>query len=472
VKKLGDVVEDCVNKVGVELNTASAQLLGYVAGIGPSLAKKIVVHRDTNGKFTSRAQLTDVSGLGPKTFEQAAGFLRIPGSSHPLDASAVHPERYALVEKMAADLGVELPQLIGNQELVDKIDLSAYVQGDEVGLPTLQDIAAELSKPGRDPRAEFAPPRFRDDVTSMEDLKQGMILEGIVTNVTAFGAFVDIGVHNDGLVHVSQLSDQFVKDPSEVVKVGQKMTVRVLEVDLARKRIGLSAKRGGQPKEKQPRPPRPEGQQQGQNQGQGGNRRGGRGRGGQNRPHPDQQQGQAPNGEGQHAQGGQGAEGQQGERRPWRERGPRPDQQQQGAGGEQRGGEQRGGEQRTEGGPRRDDRGPRRDDRGPGGPRRDDRGPRQGDRGPGGPRRDDRGPQQQGQGGGGGGGGGGGPRRDDRGPDGPRRDDRGPGGPRRDDRRDDRGPRREGPPPENWGISGFTNNPFAKLQPGGDKNKR
>ncbi|HSK03839.1 MAG TPA: Tex family protein, partial [Kofleriaceae bacterium] len=220
-KKLGDVVEDCVNHVGVELNTASAQLLGYVAGIGKSLAKKIVIHRDANGAFGSRQQLMGVSGLGPKTFEQAAGFLRIAEATHPLDRSAVHPERYPLVETIAADLGVPLPELIGNGELVDKIDFSKYVSAD-VGEPTLRDIAAELAKPGRDPRAEFAPPKFRDDVTSMEDLKPGMVLEGVVTNVTAFGAFVDIGVHNDGLVHVSQLAEQFVKDPSEVVKVGQK----------------------------------------------------------------------------------------------------------------------------------------------------------------------------------------------------------------------------------------------------------
>src|SRR6185503_7651888 len=257
-KKLGDVVESCVNHVGVELNTSSAQLLGYVAGIGKSLAKKIVLHRDANGAFASRAQLQDVSGLGPKAFEQAAGFLRIQSSGNPLDASAVHPERYPLVEQMASDLGVPLPELIGNQELVDKIDLSKYVQ-DDVGEPPLRDIVAELAKPGRDPRAEFAPPKFRDDVTTMEDLKPGMVLEGVVTNVTAFGAFVDIGVHNDGLVHVSQLAEKFVKDPSEVVKVGQKLTVRVLEVDNQRKRIALSAR---------PPAPKREGGNRNQQQGQ------------------------------------------------------------------------------------------------------------------------------------------------------------------------------------------------------------
>jgi uncharacterized protein len=287
-KKLGDVVESCVNHVGVEINTASAQLLGYVAGIGKALAKKIVVHRDTAGAFGSRGQLMDVAGLGPKAYEQAAGFLRIHGAANPLDASAVHPERYPLVQQMAADLGVELPALIGNQELVDKIDLSKYVS-DDVGEPTLRDIVAELKKPGRDPRAEFSPPKFRDDVTTMEDLKPGMVLEGVVTNVTAFGAFVDIGVHNDGLVHVSQLAAQFVKDPAEVVKVGQKLTVRVIEVDNQRKRIALSARppqqgqprgqRGGQPQRGGQQPQRGGGQQP--QRGGGG---GGRGRGGQGRP--------------------------------------------------------------------------------------------------------------------------------------------------------------------------------------------
>src|SRR5262249_9462544 len=209
--------EDCVNHVGVELNTASAQLLGYVAGIGKALARKIVVHRDGHGAFASRAQLMDVSGLGPKAFEQAAGFLRIAPAAYPLAPSAVRPERYPLGEQIARALGVELPQLIGNQELVDKIDLAKYVTAD-VGEPTLRDIAAELAKPGRDPRAEFSPPRFRDDVTAMEDLKVGMVLEGVVTNVTAFGAFVDIGVHNDGLVHVSQLAEQFATDPAAASK--------------------------------------------------------------------------------------------------------------------------------------------------------------------------------------------------------------------------------------------------------------
>jgi uncharacterized protein len=244
-KKLDEVVESCVNSVGVEVNLASAPLLSRVAGIGPTLAKKIVAFRNEKGVFTSRSKLLEVPGLGPRTYEQAAGFLRVRGSEQPLDASAVHPERYALVEKMAADLGVPVVSLIGNRELLERLDPTKYQAGD-VGAFTLNDILSELKKPGRDPRASFEPPKFRDDVRTMEDLKTEMILEGVVTNVTAFGAFVDIGVHQDGLVHVSQLSDRFVKDPNEVVKVGDKLSVRVLEVDLVRKRIALSAKRGSE----------------------------------------------------------------------------------------------------------------------------------------------------------------------------------------------------------------------------------
>jgi uncharacterized protein len=242
-KKLDEVVESCVTSVGVEVNTASAPLLARVAGIGPSLAKKIVAFRNEKGAFQSRKQLLEVPGLGPRTYEQAAGFLRVRGGSHPLDASAVHPERYELVERMAKDLGVPVVSLIGDAELVKRLDPKKYASGD-VGSYTLNDIIAELAKPGRDPRASFEPPRFRDDVRTLEDLKPDMVLEGVVTNVTAFGAFVDVGVHQDGLVHVSQLADKFVKDPSEVVKVGDKLSVRVLEVDLERKRISLSAKRG------------------------------------------------------------------------------------------------------------------------------------------------------------------------------------------------------------------------------------
>ncbi|MES1175851.1 MAG: Tex family protein [Myxococcales bacterium] len=242
-KKLDEVVESCVNSVGVEVNLASAPLLSRVAGIGPTLAKKIVAYRNEKGAFSSRSKLLEVPGFGPRTFEQAAGFLRVRGGEHPLDSSAVHPERYALVEKMAADLGVPVVSLIGNRELLERLDVARYQAGD-VGTFTINDILSELKKPGRDPRASFEPPKFRDDVRTMEDLKTEMVLEGVVTNVTAFGAFVDIGVHQDGLVHVSQLSDRFVKDPNDVVKVGDKLSVRVLEVDLVRKRIALSAKRG------------------------------------------------------------------------------------------------------------------------------------------------------------------------------------------------------------------------------------
>ncbi len=241
VDKLDEVVVSCVNHVGVELNTASAALLTRVSGIGATMAKKIVAYRNQNGAFTSRKQLCKVPGLGPKTYEQAAGFLRIRGAENPLDASAVHPERYPLVEKMAADLGVSLKELIGNAELVDHIKLAAYVS-DSVGEPTLKDIIAELKKPGRDPRAVFEKPAFRDDVTELEHVQPGMVLEGIVTNVTAFGAFVDIGVHQDGLVHVSEISDRYVSDPAEVVKAGDRIKVTVLSVDYARKRISLSAK--------------------------------------------------------------------------------------------------------------------------------------------------------------------------------------------------------------------------------------
>jgi len=241
VRKLDEVVESCVNQVGVEVNTASAPLLSRVAGIGPTLAKKIIAHRDKHGSFRARKQLLDVSGLGPRAFEQCAGFLRIGDGDHPLDASGVHPERYTLVERMAKDVGLSLQQLIGRADAVDKLDLKRY-QGDDVGALTLNDIVAELKKPGRDPRQSFEPPQFRDDVRTLEDLKPGMHLEGVVTNVTAFGAFVDIGVHQDGLVHVSQLSDRFVKNPADVVKVGTRLKVWVLEVDLQRRRIGLSAR--------------------------------------------------------------------------------------------------------------------------------------------------------------------------------------------------------------------------------------
>ncbi|MGZ5440579.1 MAG: Tex family protein [Thermoanaerobaculia bacterium] len=239
-KKLGEVVDWCVNLVGVDANTASPQLLEHVSGIGPVLAKRIVEHRNVSGAFASRKHLLDVRGLGARAFEQCAGFLRIR-NAHPLDDSAVHPERYALVERMAADLGVAVRELVGNAQLVDGIDWKRYVAGD-VGEPTLRDILAELRKPGRDPRGSFAPPKFRDDVQKLEDLRDGMQLDGVVTNVTAFGAFVDIGVHQDGLVHVSQLADKFVRDPHAVVKVGDRVTVKVVSVDLERRRIALTMK--------------------------------------------------------------------------------------------------------------------------------------------------------------------------------------------------------------------------------------
>ena len=240
-RSLDDVVISCVNGVGVELNTASKQLLAYVSGLGPSLAASIVTHRNEHGPFKSRADLKTVARLGPKAFEQAAGFLRIRDGQHPLDASAVHPERYELVDAMAKDLSCSVNDLMRDAGLRQKIKLDKYVT-ETVGLPTLNDILSELAKPGRDPRQKFEVFSFQSGVEKMEDLKPGMKLPGIVTNVTAFGAFVDIGVHQDGLVHVSQLSDKFIKDPSEVVKVSQKVMVTVTEVDLPRKRIALSMK--------------------------------------------------------------------------------------------------------------------------------------------------------------------------------------------------------------------------------------
>ena len=239
--KLDEVVVSCVNKVGVELNTASAPLLTRVSGIGESLAKRIVAWRNTNGAFKSRSDLKKVTGLGPKAFEQSAGFLRIRGAANPLDASAVHPERYELVQTMASDLGVDVAVLVGNAALADRIDVRKYITND-VGEPTLKDIVSELKKPGRDPRAVFEKPAFRDDVTTIDDVHEGMTLEGVVTNVTAFGAFVDIGIHQDGLVHVSELADRFIRDPAEVVKAGDRIKVRVIGVDKARNRVSLSAR--------------------------------------------------------------------------------------------------------------------------------------------------------------------------------------------------------------------------------------
>ena len=241
-KKLGEVVEWCVNLVGVDANMASPQLLEHVSGIGPVLARRIVEHRNTHGAFASRKSLLDVRGLGARAFEQCAGFLRIR-DGHPLDNSAVHPERYALVAAMAKDHGLPLHELVGNAEAADRIDWKKYATED-VGEPTLRDILAELKKPGRDPRGSFEPPKFRDDVQKLEDLREGMQLEGVVTNVTAFGAFVDIGVHQDGLVHVSQMAAKYVRDPHAVVRVGDRVNVRVVAVDAERRRIGLSMKLG------------------------------------------------------------------------------------------------------------------------------------------------------------------------------------------------------------------------------------
>ncbi len=240
-RTLDDVVMSCVNGVGVELNTASKQLLAYVSGLGPALAENIVAYRNENGPFKSRAGLKEVPRLGPKAFEQAAGFLRIRDGAHPLDASAVHPESYSIVDQMARDTGCTVNDLMRDVAQRQKIQLQKYVTT-EVGLPTLTDIVAELAKPGRDPRQRFEVFAFQAGVEKIEDLKPGMKLPGIVTNVTAFGAFVDIGVHQDGLVHVSQISDRFVKDPAELLKVQQKVMVTVTEVDLPRKRIALSMK--------------------------------------------------------------------------------------------------------------------------------------------------------------------------------------------------------------------------------------
>ena len=249
-KALDTVVESCVNRVGVDLNTASVKLLQYVAGVGETLAKNIVAHRAQNGPFRSRKQVLEVPRFGPKAFEQAAGFLRIHGAGDPLDNSAVHPESYDVVARMAKDLGVDVKGLVGNKELAKKIDIARYVD-ERRGLPTLKDILDELEKPGRDPRAEFEEVGFNPDVTEFEHVQEGMVLAGVVTNVTQFGAFVDVGVHQDGLVHVSELAHRFVKDPAEVVKVGERVKVRVLKVDAARRRIGLSIKQaqsaGGAP---------------------------------------------------------------------------------------------------------------------------------------------------------------------------------------------------------------------------------
>ena len=238
---LDDVVISCVNAVGVEVNTASQQLLMYVSGLGPQLAKSIIEYRNEHGPLQSRNELKKVAKLGPKAFEQSAGFLRIRNGKNPLDASAVHPESYHIVDKIVKDLERSVLDLMQEDQLHKKIDCEKYIT-ETVGLPTLNDILKELAKPGRDPREEFEMFRFQEGVKEIEDVQSGMILPGIITNITAFGAFVDIGVHQDGLVHISQLSDRFVKNPNDVVKVHQKVNVTVLDVDLKRKRISLSLK--------------------------------------------------------------------------------------------------------------------------------------------------------------------------------------------------------------------------------------
>jgi protein Tex len=240
--KLDETVESCVNFVGVNLNTASKELLGYVAGVTPGVAKNIIEFRNERGGFRSRRELLDVPRFGPKTFEQAAGFLRIRGGEHPLDNTAVHPESYHIVETIARDLDVSLERIEELSAKANDIDITRYVTG-TIGEPTLRDIIRELEKPGRDPREEFHTAAFAEDINEIRDLKTGMVLEGVVTNVANFGAFVDIGVHQDGLVHISQLADRFVRDPKEVVKVGQIVRVTVLEIDEKLKRISLSMKK-------------------------------------------------------------------------------------------------------------------------------------------------------------------------------------------------------------------------------------
>lgn len=252
---LESTVESCVNRVGVDLNTASWALLRYVAGINERTAQKIVEYRNEHGRFRSRVQLTAVPGFGPKTFEQAAGFLRIRGGENPLDMTAVHPESYPVVEKIAQSMGVPVNELITKPELVEKVKIEGF-QTETVGIYTLTDIREELRKPGRDPRDKFVVPNFREDVREIKDLTPGMVLEGVVTNVTKFGAFVDVGVHQDGLVHISELSNRYIKEPSDAVKAGQIVKVKVLSADPKAKRIALSIKALEAPRERPAPPPK------------------------------------------------------------------------------------------------------------------------------------------------------------------------------------------------------------------------
>jgi len=242
---LQDVVTSCVNRVGVDLNTASKELLTYVSGIGPKLAQNIITHRQENGPFKNRNQLKKVSGLGAKTFEQAAGFLKIPNGNHPLDSSSVHPESYRIVEKMAKNLGIDIKALIQNKQIQKQIIPEDYIT-DKTGLPTLLDILKELDKPGRDPREPFADFHFKEGINSIKDVKKGMTLPAVITNITAFGAFADLGVHQDGLIHISEISDTFIKSPSDVLSLQQHVTVVVLDVDYERNRISLSMKQNTQ----------------------------------------------------------------------------------------------------------------------------------------------------------------------------------------------------------------------------------
>ena len=271
---LDAVVEDAVNSVGVDVNTASAPLLERVAGLSGTVAKNIVAYRDQNGRFTTRKELGKVPRLGPKAYEQAAGFLRIRGGANPLDGSAVHPEAYPVVERVAQATGLSTEQLIGNTAVLSKLAPADFADG-QFGVPTVTDILAELDKPGRDPRPEFKTAEFKEGVNEVKDLQPGMILEGTVTNVAAFGAFVDVGVHQDGLVHVSAMSRNFVSDPHEVVRSGQVVKVKVMDVDVQRQRIGLSLRLDDEPGQPAPKKGRAErgGKNGGKNHGRGGGRR-------------------------------------------------------------------------------------------------------------------------------------------------------------------------------------------------------
>ena len=256
-KTLEAVVEDCVNSVGVDVNTASSAILGYIAGLNKSIAQQIVDFRKENGRFDNRQALKNVPRLGERTFEQAAGFLRIQDGSEPLDASAVHPESYALVGKIVEAKATTVKDIIGNSEIIRQVNAEEFAD-EKFGLPTIQDVLSELEKPGRDPRPEFRTAKFREDITEVAQLTEGMQLEGVVTNVTNFGAFVDVGVHQDGLVHISELANEFVADPHKVVKPGQIVQVRVLTVDAERNRVNLSMRPEGAEASKAPRQPRRE----------------------------------------------------------------------------------------------------------------------------------------------------------------------------------------------------------------------